>query len=318
MFKEPCYAVAMQKKSINLRPYREALGLSITDTAAQLGVSRQTLSRWETGAREVPPESREKICTLLRISPSEVNWLTTRPARWRIAQSGDLAIPPVRRPYPVGGTLDEMLRLGPMAEQIHAAARAQLTDEEHRIIVNEFPRDTPHELLFILMVVADGGRLVRSSPARFRCPMLVMDDFLPDLGADQMQWALEWERDDERFVIFGQVRIKAAYVKWGARVDFLVFYKKRGKRRQWTYVEFNGRHHLTQEMQDNERAEGLLIPELRYDNPKLLVELWFVRFKEDLRTSAEQGAKRERERLQRAATARTERLDQIAARRSTA
>lgn len=318
MFTAGCYTAAMRRINIDIRTRRNALHMTQAKLASEVGVTRKTLSHWETGRRTVPPVWRDKLARHLQVDPKVLFQSVQEPTPWRKAVTCDVSKCPTRTNYPVGGTVDEMLRKGWLAEQIYRVASEQLSADDLRVIVEEFPRDTAYELLFIFMIIANGGRLTWTSPARHRCPLLVMDDFLPDYGGHQMQWALEWERDGERFVLFSQIWLKAPYVKWRGRVDFLLLHKQPGQHGQWTCVEFDGRHHSSQTTQDEERAEGLLIPELRYDNKKLFVDQWFPRFLQDLREASQRGAMLEKQRRQQARQRREERILQIEERRAAA
>lgn len=95
---------------------------------------------------------------------------------------------------------------------------------------------------------------------------------------------------------FGQVAIRSAWVKSSCRVDFLICYKQDRKRRQWMYLELDGAQHHTETFQDAERAENLLVPELRYDNHKLRTLDWMTTFMSDVRKRAIEGAKAARKR----------------------
>lgn len=308
----------MRRAHIAIQTRRHELRLTQEQLAASVGVTRKTLSHWETGTRIVPSRWRDRLAHQLQIDASDLFRSVQAPSPWRIAKSDDATRLPTRANYPIGGTIDEMLRQGRRSERIYQAARALLSEEDHQVVLDEFPRDTAFELLFIFTLIANGGQLTWSSPSRLQCPLLVMDDFLPEYGGDQMQWAIEWQREDERFVVFGQIRIKAPYVKWSGRADFLVFHKQPGQHGQWTIVEFDGRHHPSQTARDEDRAEGLLIPELRYDNEKLRIEHWFPGFLEKLRKTSERGAQLEKQRRKQAHRLRAERVHEIEQRRAAA
>lgn len=79
-----------------------------------------------------------------------------------------------------------------------------------------------------------------------------------------------------------------------------MYYKAEGRRGEWLYLELDGAHHLSQPAQDGERAENLLIPELRYDNLKLRSPEWFSSFMKDVRAKAADGSERARERQRKA------------------
>lgn len=55
----------------NIRWNREALHLSLEDVASQVGISRQTLSRYETGKiTNIPQENIEALAKVLQTTPS--------------------------------------------------------------------------------------------------------------------------------------------------------------------------------------------------------------------------------------------------------
>lgn len=55
----------------NIRWHREALHLSLEDVAGQVGISRQTLSRYETGKiTNIPQENIEALAKVLQTTPS--------------------------------------------------------------------------------------------------------------------------------------------------------------------------------------------------------------------------------------------------------
>lgn len=271
-----------------LRARREALKMSQTEAAAALGVGRSVYARWDRGERTVPQEWRDKIAALLDVDAAQLE-----PAEKgaRLPTSFDSTRHRVRRRYPSGGTVDDVARLGRHAGAVLAQARRAIGEAAVQRLVDDFPRDTKHELLLVLTAAAFGGRPLRTCPSRFDCPLLVLDDFRSEHGGDQMQWAVLWEGDDECVVLFGQVRVKSIFGSTRARADFLVYHKVRGRPGQWLIVELDGSHHATQPSQDEERAENLLIPTIRYDNQKLLTDAWFPRFLNDVRAASERGAR---------------------------
>ena len=56
----------------NLTLYRKKKGLSQEQLAFQIGVSRQAVSKWETGLSQPELANIEKICEVLEISPNEL------------------------------------------------------------------------------------------------------------------------------------------------------------------------------------------------------------------------------------------------------
>jgi transcriptional regulator with XRE-family HTH domain len=65
------YSDGVQKARNYLKEIRERAGLSLEDVASQLGarnapVDRQTVWRWETSRRRLPPEMVQKLADILR------------------------------------------------------------------------------------------------------------------------------------------------------------------------------------------------------------------------------------------------------------
>lgn len=276
--------------------------------AAALGVSPTVYARWERGDRSVPAALRERVAAFLGVDSATLSRAERCTQVPRVA--GD-ARHRVREPYPIGGSIDDVARLGRHACAIISSAKEAIGDEAVRHLADVFPRDTKHELLVVLTLIARGARPIWTRPLRFDCPLLVLDDFRSEYGGDQMQWALLWEGDGELVVVFGQVRVKTIFQSTRARCDFLVYHKVRGRRGQWTPVELDGSQHATQPSQDAERAENLLVPTIRYDNQKLLSDAWFPRFLQDLRAASERGARMRNRRDAESDTYRREREAQL-------
>lgn len=70
----------------NIRRHREALRLSLEDVAGQVGISRQTLSRYETGKiTNIPQENIEALAKVLQTTPSTlVGWTDHRASDLRL------------------------------------------------------------------------------------------------------------------------------------------------------------------------------------------------------------------------------------------
>lgn len=293
---------------------RRACGLSQEKLARAVGVSRALIWRWEQGSCVPPRRLWQPLALGLGTALEDVAEAcgdiaerTPRSQRWNRS---------TRRRLPVGSTIDQMLRLCPLAEQMHAAAKRNLTEREYRAVLDEYPRQTPYELLLIFILLAVGARLIWTSPRKLGIRTLVLDDFASEYGADQMQWALCWEGDRESLVLFGQVRFRAAYVKGSFRVDFLALYREEGKQEQWLYVELDGNPHPLEQSQDQERAENLLIPELRYDNGRLRSDRWFTQFMSDVRRKAAEGAALQRAGREKAGDLRQKYAAEMAKRRA--
>jgi transcriptional regulator with XRE-family HTH domain len=300
----------MSERVVILYESRRALRLTQSQIAKKIGVCKQVYSTWERGA-PIPAERRVAVAQALKIDVEALKAIVRAAVSPQPVTSRHVQRHSQRRDYPIGATVGEMELACPRSREIVLRTKAALPPEQYRILAHEYPRDTPYELLAVFDSIDHGFELVWSSGARAGCPWLIMKDFLPEYGGHQLQPALLWEREDENILIFGQVRLKAPFVKWGARVDFLVRYKRTGRRAQWMYVELDGRDHILQPGQDGNRAEGLLIPELRYDNHRVRNGGWFARFLDDIREAAADGARRERKRKTLGKEMRQERIDSI-------
>jgi DNA-binding XRE family transcriptional regulator len=307
----------MSNTSSFLLECRRRLRLLQSQVAERVGVPQQTYSDWERGEAPIPYKHRPALAVALEVDEVSLgahaqDAIVATPTRHPRRRRHD-----TRRTFPVGGTLEEMARIGEWGRNLRLTVESALTPQQYRALELNFPRDTPHELFMPCCAIAFGFDLIWTSPARARCPWLVQHDFLPEYGGHLMQFALRWDRDGELLTIFGQIRLKAPYVKSSARVDFLVLYRRAGRPPQWLTVEFDGGHHLLQPNQDSQRAEGLLIPELRYDNFRVRRSEWFPLFLEDVRNAAEEGARRARRRRRAGDERRDERIRRLAARNQT-
>jgi transcriptional regulator with XRE-family HTH domain len=308
----------MNSRIILLKKRRVELGMKQSQVAERVGVCQQTYSEWETGKAPTPVEYHESLAETLGLDPDLVKAATLQGvAAVRIRRHHEQRHA-MRRHYPLGASVDDVPSISPWGGEVISTARSLLSEEDFGVLALEYPRDTRHELLVVFTATLYGFLVVWTSPARSGCPWLVLHDFLPEYGGSQVQPALLWQCGNESILIFGQVRLKAPFVKASARVDFLIRYKCAGKRQQWIYVEIDGRHHWNQRDQDENRAEGLLIPELRYDNHRVGTRDWFPRFLEDVRKKAAEGAARDRHRKAFAEEERQKRIEEQQRRRGAA
>ena len=222
---------------------------------------------------------------------------------------------PKRAPYPMGATGEQMRRAGGCADRLYCNVLGGHDAEEGRTALTEFPRDTRHELLTVFHTLWHGGRVVMTSPSRYRCPSMVLDDFEWKYGGDQLQPALLWRGDREWWLMFGQVRIRGG-VRWAHRVDFLIYYKRAGKPGQWMFLELDGSQHELTPNQDAQRTEGLALPEIRHDNAQALSLGYFERLLRDVRDGAVRAEPLVRERKKRARVARRRREQEAEQRRA--
>jgi len=207
-----------------------------------------------------------------------------------------------------------MLRLAG-AQALHQHAVKRLPAADYETIVEGFPRDTAHELLAVFHVLDKNSFVVTTTLEALRCPLFVLDDFEWIYGGSQRQTAVLWRGEDEYMLIFGQVRVRISG-NGAARLDLLVYYKARGRRGQWVFVELDGDQHKDTRHQDADRAVGIGIPELRYDNDEVLRWDFFQRLVRDVRSKAQVGRKWDLERRGKAMDERAKREVQAAERRA--
>ena len=215
----------------------------------------------------------------------------------------------------MGATVEQARRAGGCSEFLYREILQAASPDDTRRAVDEFARDTRHELLTVFHALRNGARMVMTSPHRHRCPSLVLDDFEWVYGGDQHQPAVLWRGDGEWWLMFGQVRIRGG-VRWAYRVDFLLHYKRAGRPGQWMFIELDGFEHKRTPNQDAERAEGLGIPEIRYDNEQTLSRGFFERLLRDVRAASAQGERLRRERKKKARKARHQREQEAERRRA--
>lgn len=208
-----------------------------------------------------------------------------------------------------------MLQVGGWAPRVHDAARQKLGEVACAEVGARFPRDTPYELLVAFHALSRGTRLVETSPDSQECPLFVLDDFEKKPGGDQRQPALLWRGTDAWMLLYGQVRVLGAGRR-PCRVDFLIHYRRRRSHGVWMTVEIDGAPHELTPNQDADRAEGLGIPELRYDNEQTRYSDFFDRLLRDVRKTAVVAARWDRTRKKEANLRRHEREQQAAQRRA--
>ena len=310
-----------------LRSRRRELGLTQRDVATRLGVTRPLVCSWERGRRSPPAERLEELERVLSVSlegvrldapiaperafshapgtPSSAStppWKRTLRARRR-----------VRPPYPHAATLEQMLRLDVCAARVHEAAVRGLGPEACADVVARFPRDTRHELLVAFHVLSRGAHMVEAAPDHQKCPLFVLDDYEKVPGGAQYQPALFWRGKHESMLIYSQVRVLGAGRR-PFRVDFLIHYRPARRHGAWITVEIDGPQHSLTPHQDADRAEGLGIPEVRYDNEATRRSDFFERFLCDVRRAARLASNWMRERRKNASKARIAREKEAAER----
>lgn len=301
-----------------LRSHRQARRLSQRDLAACLGVRRGMVSKWEQGIVLPALDRLEALAGALGIPAERLRDLRESPSMGRPARhSGFPRRRRRRRPYPIGATVEKMLRAGGAAERIYHETIQHISQRAYRRVVMEFARDTRHELLAAFHALRRGARLVVCTLSALACPLFVLDDFEWTYGGDQRQLALLWEGVGERMVMFGQVRVRGA----GSapyRLDFLIYYKRQGRPGRWIFLELDGSPHADTPNKDASRAESVGIPEIRHDNVQTLSPGYFDVLLSEVRLKAKQAAEWSRDRRKRGRILRRKRCNEAEQRRAAA
>lgn len=258
-------------------------GMSQRQLARLLRMTRQAISHWECGVQAVPARHLHDLSHAFGLDPDDLR-------RDLAAQGARPRRRPVltgrrrrRLPYPIRGTVERMCALGEQEAGLQRAVQSALPPADYERVVEHFPRDTPHELLAVHQMLIGGCRSSVMAPIDARCPFFIRDDYDFTYAGDRLQPALVWRQGDERMIVFGQVDIYVTLQERGYRVDFLVYYQRRGKRGVWLYVEIDGGYHEETANQDARRAAGLMMPEIRYENHVVRRSGFFFRLLADVR-----------------------------------
>jgi transcriptional regulator with XRE-family HTH domain len=296
-----------------IRHHRRQRHLTQCRLASMIGVSRQLLGFWESGRRNPDVKQTEAVRQALELPPTVLGRGHDGVHRDRlVARWGHRAV--YRQRYPMGATLDQMLRIPGYARHAYEGARERIGDDAVQAVLARFPRDTRHELLFVFQVLKETSRTVVTAPLWLNCRLHLLDDFDGGYAGHARQLALVWEGGEERMVIFGQVPLRGSSPT-RYRVDFLVNYKPAGGRGCWLYVELDGGPHDLTPNQDAQRAETIPIPGIRYDNVKVRSFDFFQLLLKDVRRQAEDARQWERDRTKRARQLRRKRHEEAAERR---
>lgn len=76
------------KAKVRLPKLRKELGLSQTALAKELGVAQNTISQWETGAREIDFKNIRRLCERFNVS---ADYLLGIPSKWNRGQYEEYA-----------------------------------------------------------------------------------------------------------------------------------------------------------------------------------------------------------------------------------
>ncbi len=235
--------------------------------AERLGVSRQSLNRWERGRETVPRKYIHSMAELLGVQAEELLALrecldaTRKIRRWLRPRRRRLPL------YKCTGTLEQACELGGHAPAIVSSAERLLTPAALMEFEQRFPRDAASELLGACHFIVIGGKLTMLSPQQSGCTSLVMH---PRCSIDYPVYAghrrrhaivLAWE--GARIVLFPQVRIMTTRPLRAYRLDFLMLFRYKGFD-VWINVEIDGRQHRETLDDDEARTLSLALPALRY------------------------------------------------------
>jgi len=290
---------------------RLAKDVKLLEFADKLGVSAPAVLQWESGLRPFPEAHLEAAAEALRV-PVETLMTAELPVPTR-----ELGRRPVLRPaYPCGATLDQLARLSPSARALVDRVRAHLTEPLLRLISEDWPRDTVHELRVALCFLDDKGGVELASTGHYRCPEHTMHDLDDSVGDHLLQPAITWARAEERIVLFSQIWLNV--LRYGPiRVDFMIYYRRKGRTGYWLILEIDDRSsHTEKTYRDEARALALTLPVLRYENHVVHQPWFFERLLKDVRNLESETARRRRERHRRARRLNQDREARAAERRA--
>ena len=178
---------------------RKILGWTQKDLAVRLGVDRTTLAKWEVGLERVPAKALANVARTLGVEPDQLQqqW----PKRTPIVglHKPALFVPP----YPVKGTVEEMLGLGPIARQLASQIRQRPAVEFE--LRDRFPRDSPWELLAAHHLLVAGTQLEFWSTDELGCPLLVTELKSFQSAGSGLRHALVWRLSNATMVLLPQV-----------------------------------------------------------------------------------------------------------------
>lgn len=168
-------------------------------------------------------------------------------------------------PYPIRGSLPEMLALGPAAHDVYARAMSLHGRAVVEATVERLRRDSSHELLTAFHLLATSATLERTTLARLGCTLLAVDDPKTRRAAlSSMRDVLVLRRERRLTVFVPQVWILLP--KWNrcCRPDFLIVDVRGASRPRLHDLEVDGRHHDDLADMDEERARALGLARLGF------------------------------------------------------
>lgn len=240
---------------------RRGLGLTQADAAVRLGVSRETLAKWERGFRSIPHERLTCIGRLYGLDPSELSRLHVQAVKGRPALRG---LPGLSRAvrgavtYPVKGTLEGMLSYGPVARQAYHEVEHRLGAAVHADLLQRFPRDSALELLLAHRLICAGeSDLRRVRPLEHLGWTLPMVEHDRDVfSGHRLHHAITVTDGEVRLVVVPQVTLLTRRITSHARLDLLAEISD-AEGSALADIEVDGPHHEGKEEDGQQRAIGL-------------------------------------------------------------
>ena len=266
-----------------LRSARRSQGLSQAHVAQMLGATQTAYSHWERNDRPVPQELVPALCQALGIDCDEFEaLLPTGVPRLPVVHAGRSGYRcPALPPYPIHGSVKQMLALGSVAESLYQAARPRLCAEQVARLELHFPRDTATELLYVYHAINCGFSPARSTLQRLHCPIIVVEGNLSSrLAHHYVRDLLLYTRGELTMALVPQVWIPSVVQSEWYRVDFLAMVRKQDGTERWAHVEIDGSGH--EEAADRKRARGIMLPRLGYWNHQVQTYRFSDRLVQDL------------------------------------
>jgi len=252
-----------------LQLLRSELELSQSALAERIGVRQAQYSSWERGKKRVPSEHLPALARELRVDVRILEEVYVAPRPWGQRLPTVLAEHrwpvPVMPPYPIRGTMDDMLALGNTAQDVFWAVQKMIPAGELAQIAQYFPRDSAWELLASMHAVEQGLRLTRLTLAAIHCPILaVVDERSVRSGLWHVREAMQSERPDLLVIMFPQVWVVSPLQSEWYRLDFLCYVRRADGEERWADLEIQGSQHAEMIESDERRARGIGLPRLSF------------------------------------------------------
>ena len=163
------------------------------------------------------------------------------------------------------GGLEQVVQRGNPGRRVVAQARRHLTDGQFAHMDAYFPRDSPHELLVAMHLVAQSATLQRMTLAQLRCPVMVVEARNScRLGLYHLRDVLVLERARCTIVMVPQPWVVSPTQAEWYRLDFLATVLSTYREQRWADVEIDDHGHAFQQGKDERRARGVACPRLGF------------------------------------------------------